>query len=308
LMSVPKRAGTPCNSLGGGGACDGAGHCVQCLSASDCPAGFSCVMGRCALGCADRVKDGRETDVDCGGGACLGCANGRACTEGADCASHVCDGRSHVCVTATCADDVKNGSETDVDCGGGACPTCLDGAICAQDSDCASGECDPRAQRCIPSLCNDHKVDGTETGIDCGGPTCPRCPNFQSCLSDQDCQSGHCSSGRVTGGPGFCYSTSCQNGKKDGTESDADCGGDLCVPCALGRQCLASTDCASLACDAVTGTCVANHCTDHRVDGDETDVDCGGICAGCGSGMGCGTSADCATGLTCTETAPHECH
>jgi plastocyanin len=38
-------------------------------------------------------------------------------------------------------DMVKNGAETDVDCGGGTCSTCADGKICVADADCMSGIC-----------------------------------------------------------------------------------------------------------------------------------------------------------------------
>jgi hypothetical protein len=42
---------------------------------------------------------------------------------------------------STCADLVQNFSETDVDCGGGFCPSCANGLHCVQNSDCASGAC-----------------------------------------------------------------------------------------------------------------------------------------------------------------------
>jgi hypothetical protein len=41
----------------------------------------------------------------------------------------------------TCTDGVKNGSETDVDCGGGTCSPCANGDTCAVGSDCVSGTC-----------------------------------------------------------------------------------------------------------------------------------------------------------------------
>ena len=43
----------------------------------------------------DGVKDGTESDVDCGG-TCPGCFNGKKCVGNADCASGVCD--SGMCV------------------------------------------------------------------------------------------------------------------------------------------------------------------------------------------------------------------
>jgi len=44
----------------------------------------------------------------------------------------------------------------------------------------------------------------------------------------------------------------CENGVKDGEESDVDCGG-LCTPCEVGRSCVRGIDCASLNCEG--GTC-----------------------------------------------------
>jgi hypothetical protein len=46
------------------------------------------------------------------------------------------------CRAATCTDGVANGTETDIDCGGGACPTCGPGQRCSMASDCSGGGCD----------------------------------------------------------------------------------------------------------------------------------------------------------------------
>ncbi len=46
-----------------------------------------------------------------------------------------------VTVTATCSDTVKNGSETDVDCGGSCGATCANGQSCLLNGDCLSGNC-----------------------------------------------------------------------------------------------------------------------------------------------------------------------
>jgi hypothetical protein len=61
------------------------------------------------------------------------CGNGRRCCSG------VCV--DHACAAPTCSDGVRNGSETDVDCGGGTCPTCAVGSACAGNLDCTSGYC-----------------------------------------------------------------------------------------------------------------------------------------------------------------------
>ncbi len=68
------------------------------------------------------MKNGDETDVDCGG-SCAPCGTQQGCSAGTDCASGVCDGSNH-CAAPSCDDQVKNGDETDVDCGGSACAPC----------------------------------------------------------------------------------------------------------------------------------------------------------------------------------------
>ena len=43
--------------------------------------------------------------------------------------------------TSGCFDGIKNGKETGLDCGGGACDRCKDGKACNQDMDCVSLHC-----------------------------------------------------------------------------------------------------------------------------------------------------------------------
>lgn len=72
--------------------------------------------------CTDGIKNGSETDVDCGGSCVAKCQNGKACGASTDCVSNLCSGG--ICQAApTCTDGVKNGTETGVDCGG-SCPAC----------------------------------------------------------------------------------------------------------------------------------------------------------------------------------------
>jgi hypothetical protein len=102
-----------------------------------------CPDGRCSAAvpanpCRDRVRDGDETDVDCGG-SCQPCAAAKSCARAEDCQSRGCDGGA--CRAATCSDGVRDGYESDVDCGS-SCGPCAAGSTCAADSDCASGNCD----------------------------------------------------------------------------------------------------------------------------------------------------------------------
>src|SRR5688572_27754994 len=70
-----------------------------------------------ATTCADGVKGGAESDIDCGGPSCGACTDGKGCRAPGDCASGQCT--AGICAKAACSDDIKNGAESDVDCGGG---------------------------------------------------------------------------------------------------------------------------------------------------------------------------------------------
>ncbi|MFT3695057.1 MAG: hypothetical protein QM831_18105 [Kofleriaceae bacterium] len=73
----------------------------------------------------------------------------------------------------TCLDRVKDGDETDIDCGG-SCHPCVGLQGCATGSDCDSGTCESTA-RCNVPTCTDGIQDGFENGIDCGN-NCAACP------------------------------------------------------------------------------------------------------------------------------------
>lgn len=145
-VNTARPAGTPCTQ-GGGAVCSGAGDCIGCLSDADCP-GKICKAALCVpTGCSDAVKDGGETDKDCGG-PCSPCADGKHCVGPADCQSGVCKGK--ICKAPTCGDGVKNGPETDTDCGGG-CPPCGETKACGAPGDCLSGVCASNAC-CTPTM------------------------------------------------------------------------------------------------------------------------------------------------------------
>ena len=132
----------------------------------------------------------------------------------------------------------------------------------------------------------------TDTG--CGG-ACPPCGDGRKCKIDTDCASYACDAALHT-----CAADQCEDHQQDGLETDTDCGGGLCMACALGKSCLVSPDCASLACDGVTLVCVGDVCSDHRQDGDETDADCGGSsCDSCTVGKKCKSNFDCTAGHVC---------
>jgi hypothetical protein len=106
-------AGVVCAPLGPchpAGSCDSAtGACVSEPAAD----GSACAGGLCSSGvcvavggsCIDGVKNAAESDVDCGGGLCTECVDGKSCGGNSDCTSGWCS--SGTCaphVTALVAD------------------------------------------------------------------------------------------------------------------------------------------------------------------------------------------------------------
>ncbi|MBI4957131.1 MAG: hypothetical protein HY908_34270 [Myxococcales bacterium] len=120
-------AHTTCTSSGGA-VCNGLGNCVECVTSIDCQGPEICNVEfgtpyQCACpkncenqgqtcgwlpddGCGNLVncngnppiKDGTETDVNCGGLAApnstcnIGCATGKACVQNSDCVTGSCVG------------------------------------------------------------------------------------------------------------------------------------------------------------------------------------------------------------------------
>ncbi|HEY8926157.1 MAG TPA: hypothetical protein VIU64_17360, partial [Polyangia bacterium] len=118
-----------------------------------------------------------------------------------------------------CANNVLDGTETDIDCGGAACGPCANGKRCALATDCAGGVC--TGTLCQAAGCANLIKDATETDVDCGGATCSPCAQGKHCLVTGDCASGTCTAG-------LCETASCTDHLKNGTETDIDCGGVLC--------------------------------------------------------------------------------
>ncbi len=202
--------------------------------------GLLCSGGTCqAPSCSDGVKNGNETDVDCGG-SCPACPMGDTCGVDTDCQSAVCS--AGTCAAPSCIDGVQNEGETGVDCGG-PCPSCSAGMGCHGPADCTSGVC--TGGTCAAPTCSDGVQNQGETAIDCGGPNCAPCGVGLTCVKGGDCTSGVC-----TGGT--CKAPTCMDGVKNGTETDVDCGG-TCPACSLTKDCKVTGDCQS-------GTCFYGRC------------------------------------------------
>jgi len=164
--------------------------------------------------------------------------------------------------------------------GSGACVECLVGG------DCLSGIC--MTSTCVDAMCGDGVQNGTETDLDCGGPSCVKCDDLLSCWFGSDCQSGVCKNGK-------CKVPACNDNADNGQETDVDCGGPACPKCATGEGCAVDADCLS---DTCSGTTCIPSCSDIAQNGDETDVDCGGpVCPTCGTNKNCLQASDCASGV-----------
>ena len=122
----------------------------------------------------------------CSDGTTTSCYSGPAGTEGVG----ICHGGLQTCTGGAfgaCVGEQVPVPETcnnlDDDCNG----KVDDGSAAAS---CPSGVCASGA--CQPPTCTDHVKNGDETGVDCGGPTCPPCANGVSCILDRDCASQMC--------------------------------------------------------------------------------------------------------------------
>jgi hypothetical protein len=153
--------------------------------------------------------------------------------------------------------------------------------------------------------CTDRRQDFDESDVDCGG-SCPPCGPSKVCFVDGDCSPTASGCDADAGGcycvarALVCVYSHCLDGKQDGDETSIDCGGRTCSGCAAGLPCHVDSDCASMACDAISRLCVSNQCADRHQDGFETDVDCGGgTCGPCTVGQTCGSNFDCQGGHTC---------
>jgi len=215
--------------------------------------------------CTDAKVTDVETDIDCGGGICGACGDGKVCLAATDCLSGVCtDG---VCAAPTCSDQVKNGTESDKDCGGATCPKCGVGLACAAATDCASSSC--KSNACAAPACDDDVKNGSETDKDCGG-SCEGCDvggecdddngncletlwcNFDSlCEARLDCAG-------ITECAGACSSQSCISGCRDAGTESGGAAFDAVISCTY-SNCL--SDCLS-GNEATCEACVSTNCAE----------------------------------------------
>ncbi len=219
--------------------CDGNGYVVTITDLADpVDDGNPCTLDAC-VGTETQhgfLASGTACQANyfCNGfGACV------ECLDSTQCGSSVCT-VTNECAAPECSDNVLNGIETDVDCGGLQCPQCAPGAICAGNPDCKSLVC--LSGLCAEPNCMDGVKNGSESDVDCGGPGCGLCAPGGQCNAGLDCSSQVC-------GDNVCLEPACDDQIMNGNETDVDCGGgSLCPKCANGRGCYVGKDCSSGQC------------------------------------------------------------
>lgn len=134
-------------------------------------------------------------------------------------------------------------------------------------------------------------------GNQCGG-SCRACQLGEECKRNSDCANSVCNKGK-------CSTDRCGDEVTDAQETDIDCGGPVAIcaeRCAVDKACDIGSDCTTGYCGARSsakpGVCLAGHCGDGVLDGDEGGIDCGGAtCAKCANGVAVSAAAACASGL-----------
>jgi hypothetical protein len=114
----------------GGGTCTGCDDGEMCLLDRDCSSEICDPGTKTCTSCRDAIRNGAESDVDCGQVCPDRCDDGERCITKMDCKSVQCTlgggsggdvGASSAGVCTSCFNVIKDGYETDVDCGGNFC-------------------------------------------------------------------------------------------------------------------------------------------------------------------------------------------
>lgn len=219
--STNSAAGAVCDYLApGDGLCDGAGVCVECLTATDCtddgnectePA--SCTAGVCTVtnSAASTACTGGVCD---GAGACVGCAvdgdcadDSNECTAPATCNAGACSTVDEISGTA-CTGGVCNGV--------GMCVECVDATQCTDDGNdctagpsCTTGACDTPANLAAGTGCSAGVCDGGGACVGCVAPT--DCVDDGNECTANTCVANTCGVSNVTDGT-VCATGTCQVG------------------------------------------------------------------------------------------------
>jgi hypothetical protein len=192
---------------------------------------------------------GTDTDCQvrsCNAGACgfAFTASGTATSSqtSGDCQENQCNGAGGVVVAAKSSDvPADDGNQCTGETCVGTAPTHPNlgaGTACNQ----GGGTLCNGSGACVGASCSDGQKNGSETAIDCGGGTCPKCALGLTCGANGDCLSGACAGG-------------------------------VCVQCLTGAQCPGSdTECQVRTCNS--NTCGVSNTAAGTVTAAQTTGDC----------------------------------
>jgi hypothetical protein len=249
---------------------------TSCETPADCPGtGNPCYVRACTSQNLCEVREvepglviEEQTPGDC---LQIVCGSGGEAGPEVDTSDVPEDGSP--CTIEACGDDGTPTSELAP--AGTACDdaVCDDQGVCVE---CVGSEQCTGTQECVDNVCvgigcNDGDQNGNETGLDCGGPDCAKCPTNQGCEQASDCLSGVC------GPADTCLAPTCFDMVHNGDETGEDCGGSCTLGCGTGQPCVEPSDCdsESCLCGENSCSCLAATCEDGIENGTEIDIDCG---------------------------------
>jgi hypothetical protein len=185
--------GEPCEN-GVNGVCTSAGECVRCIAATNagCMPGQVCYdtgavpnVVQCST-CPDGLRNGDETDLDCGGHCPKKCGAGQGCKLASDCSDPSLGCAAEVCCQSADCTEPCQGCKA----GSGACVALPLGA---SDKRCAPDQVCNGTAACVKLL---HAGEGCTNGSDCinglclgptGSKTCAKSSAGAACIDTKDC-------------------------------------------------------------------------------------------------------------------------
>jgi len=178
--------------------------------------------------------------------------------------------------------------------GGSGASSGTGGASCTTPDDCPGADTTCSTRTCEAGLCGAEYAAADTACTEDGGQVCDGDGNCVECNTADQCDPGEECVNHLCGGPG------CNNNAQDGDETDVDCGGGSCPPCANGLDCEVYSDCQSRFCDSGGGTGGAS------AGGAGGTGGAGGGAVGGGTPSG-GTCAPCASAADCAPVTDAWC-
>ncbi len=301
------------------GACDSQfDNDTPCEDGDLCNGAETCQTGECTDGspvvCEPANGVCQQNSCNAGSGACELLTVGNCCGNGTVDPGEECDeggptnACTAACTVASCGDAIQNGTETDIDCGGG-CPGCAQGLSCAANDDCLSLIC--IGESCQFGTCGDNVVQADED-CDDGDTIAEVCdyevPSCEVCSATCQFEAGitsSCGDSIVHGE----YGESCDDGGESAS-CNSNCTTSVCGDAihnnTAGEACddggesaTCNPNCTVSACgDGYINATAGESCDDTYTDSCGT---CDETCSGPGSAPICGDGDHCLELETCDD-------